>query len=409
MSEINNESNTEKNEEKFTTSEIPKIITDEKETTTTKAVTSCKKSKKKLKPRIKIFPLIQLSDRSKKKINYFVKEYNKKDNLKSQKISLNTQIKEFNKRRSLKLNLNTEEHLNLENNDSSCSENFKSNTNTYNNNKMTSSNINTIYSYSKKSMNKLTIKNKIKKNNTNSETLNGVFNKLLDIKHKIREIKAKKEKVKKKFLYDSNSPNYNHSNSINKKSPISFSRKINYKLGNVDTDIKKKYINSFTKRNNNISPYNIKSSIFNASIFTPKHANKVAFRNFQLSENKTDNFRQDDIYRKTNSLKRINDHIKYIKHIRNIAMISLARQYKKALEENEKEKNYHYQHMIFPNEMIEKIIKIKEDLTNNKFRNEYFKRLDRYDTHLMSKFVKKKNKNKTKIFHGIFSINNNDN
>ena len=147
MSEVNNVSNSEKNDEKFTTSEIPKIIPDEKETNTTKAVSTSKKSKKKLKPRIKIFPLIQLSDRSKKKTNYFVKEYNKKDNLKSSRISLNAQIKEFNHRRSLKLNLNTEEHLNLENNDSSYSENFKSNTNTYNNNKMTSSNINTIYSY----------------------------------------------------------------------------------------------------------------------------------------------------------------------------------------------------------------------------------------------------------------------
>ena len=89
-------------------------------------------------------------------------------------------------------------------------------------------------------------------------------------------------------------------------------------------------------------------------------------------------------------------------------MISLAQQYKKALKENEKEKKFHYQHMVFPKEMIEKIIQIKDDLTNNKFRNEYFKRLDRYDTHLMSKFVNKKKKNKTKIYHGIFSINNDD-
>ena len=405
MSEVNNDSNSEKNDEKFTTSEIPKIIPDEKETNTTKAVSTSKKSKKKLKPRIKIFPLIQLSDRSKKKTNYFVKEYNKKDNLKSSRISLNAQIKEFNHRRSLKLNLNTEEHLNLENNDSSYSENFKSNTNTYNNNKMTSSNINTIYSYSKKSMNKLSIKNKINKNNANSEaSLNEVFNKLLDIKHKIKEIKAKKEKVKKKLLYDSNSPNYNYNNSIGKKSPLSFSKKINYKLGNACTDNKKKFIDSYSRRNN-ISPYNIKSSIFNSNIFTPKQTNKASFRNFRLSENKTENFRQNEIYRKTNSLKRINDHIKYIEHIRNISMLSLAQQYKKALEENEKEKNYHYQHMVFPKEMIEKIIQIKDDLTNNKFRNEYFKRLDRYDTHLISKFVKKKKNNKVKIFHGIFSIN----
>ena len=392
MSEINNDSNSEKNEEKFTTSEIPKIITDEKETNATKAISTSKKSKKKLKPRIQIFPLIQLSDRSKKRTNYFVKENNKKDNLKSSRKSLNTQIKVFNSRRSLKLNLNTEEHLNLENNDSSCSENFKSNTNTYNNNKMTSSNINTIYSYSKKSMKKLTIKNKIKKNNTNSEALNEVFKNLLDIKHKIREIKEKKEKVKKKFLYDSNSPNYNYNNSISKKSALFLLSKINYKL-NIGTDNKKKYINSYSRRNN-ISPYNIKSSIFNSNNFTPKNTNKASFHNFQLRENKTENFRQNQIYRKTNSLKRIKDHIKYIEHIRNIAMISLAKQYKKALEENEKEKNYHYQHMVFPKEMIEKIIQIKDDLTNNKFRNEYFKRLDRYDTHLISNFVKKKKKKK---------------
>ena len=339
-----------------------------------------------------IFPLIQLSDRSKKRTNYFVKENNKKDNLKSSRKSLNTQIKVFNSRRSLKLNLNTEEHLNLENNDSSCSENFKSNTNTYNNNKMTSSNINTIYSYSKKSMKKLTIKNKIKKNNTNSEALNEVFKNLLDIKHKIREIKEKKEKVKKKFLYDSNSPNYNYNNSISKKSALFLLSKINYKL-NIGTDNKKKCINSYSRRNN-ISPYNIKSSIFNSNNFTPKNTNKASFHNFQLRENKTENFRQNEIYRKTNSLKRIKDHIKYIEHIRNIAMISLAKQYKKALEENEKEKNYHYQHMVFPKEMIEKIIQIKDDLTNNKFRNEYFKRLDRYDTHLISNFMKKKKKKK---------------
>ena len=392
MSEINNDSNSEKNEEKFTTSEIPKIITDEKETNATKVISTSKKSKKKLKPRIQIFPLIQLSDRSKKRTNYFVKENNKKDNLKSSRKSLNTQIKVFNSRRSLKLNLNTEEHLNLENNDSSCSENFKSNTNTYNNNKMTSSNINTIYSYSKKSMKKLTIKNKIKKNNTNSEALNEVFKNLLDIKHKIREIKEKKEKVKKKFLYDSNSPNYNYNNSISKKSALFLLSKINYKI-NIGTDNKKKCINSYSRRNN-ISPYNIKSSIFNSNNFTPKNTNKASFHNFQLRENKTENFRQNEIYRKTNSLKRIKDHIKYIEHIRNIAMISLAKQYKKALEENEKEKNYHYQHMVFPKEMIEKIIQIKDDLTNNKFRNEYFKRLDRYDTHLISNFMKKKKKKK---------------
>ena len=81
--------------------------------------------------------------------------------------------------------------------------------------------------------------------------------------------------------------------------------------------------------------------------------------------------------------------MKYIARIRQNEMVALAHQFKKALKENEKEKNYHYKNMVFPNEMIERLVQIKEELTVNKFRNEYFKRLDRYDTNVMNKFIKK--------------------
>ena len=88
-------------------------------------------------------------------------------------------------------------------------------------------------------------------------------------------------------------------------------------------------------------------------------------------------------------------------------MSSLANNYIKALEDNEKEKDYHYKNKIFPLEIIEKLNKIKDNLILNKYRNEYFKRMDRYDIHPLNLFLdnekKNVNTNKAKYFRGIFS------
>ena len=108
-----------------------------------------------------------------------------------------------------------------------------------------------------------------------------------------------------------------------------------------------------------------------------------------------------------NSYRRFNEHIKYILHIRENEMNSLAVQFQKALEENEKEKDFHYKNRIFPLEIIERLNKIRDDLTLNKYRNEYMKRLDRYDIHPLKKILDNEKKNvkkiKTKFFKGIFS------
>jgi hypothetical protein len=58
-------------------------------------------------------------------------------------------------------------------------------------------------------------------------------------------------------------------------------------------------------------------------------------------------------------------------------------------------------------EIIEKLNKIKEDLTMNKYRNEYIKRMDRYDIQPLKKFLDNEKKNvsmnRGKIFKNIFS------
>ena len=341
-----------------------------------------KKEKKKLKPRIKIFPLLQMRNKSKNQIKNYVKENKENLNSINSKKNITIQIKQnnyntFRNKKSLKLNLDSDELSNMDNNDSS---------------KMTpNSNMNTIYSYSKKSTNNY--KNKLANTNGNTESLTEVFDKLLDIKSKIKDVKYKRNRTTKKLIYNNCFTHSNKANNINgnssseKKISSYSSKKINFKLSASDS----KYNNTFTHNKTDFKN-KFKSTIFNTHNITPRNLNNTHFQYFRLSHNKTQNLRP-KLDLNNNSFKRINDHMKYIARIRQNEMVALAHQYKKALEENEKEKNYHYKNMVFPREMIERLVQIKEELTVNKFRNEYFKRLDRYDTNLMNKFIKNDKKN----------------
>ena len=150
-----------------------------------------KKEKKKLKPRIKIFPLLQMRNKSKNQIKNYVKENKENLNSINSKKNITIQIKQnnyntFRNKKSLKLNLDSDELPNMDNNDSS---------------KMTpNSNMNTIYSYSKKSTNNY--KNKLANTNGNTESLTEVFDKLLDIKSKIKDVKYKRNRTTKKLIYN---------------------------------------------------------------------------------------------------------------------------------------------------------------------------------------------------------------
>jgi hypothetical protein len=386
----NNNSNVEETENKET-KEIVNINNKEKDNKVDYKTINAKKEKKKLKPRIRIFPLLQARNKSKNKIKNFVKENKENVNSINSKKNLTIQIKEnnyntFRSKKSLKLSLDSDEPPNLDYNDSS---------------KMTpNSNMNTIYSYSKKTTNNY--KNKLANTNGNTESLSEVFNKLLDIKSKIKEVKYKRNRTTKRLMYNYITDNIKDSNlngnSSSAKKIYSYSsQKINFKLSGSNS----KY-NNYTFEHN--KTYNktefknqFKSSIFNSHNIIPRNLNNTQFRYFRLSHNKTQNLNPkmelQKIKRSNNSFKRINDHMKYIARIRQNEMMALANQYKKALEDNEKEKNYHYKNMVFPREMIERLVQIREELTVNKFRNEYFKRLDLYDTNIINRFIKNYKKN----------------
>ena len=380
MKEIDNPNFIKIHKRKYKTS--PKIIIEEEENSNFK-ILAHSKIKKENNHIIEILPLIKLKNGKKYISKKTVKEESNKQSSRSSR--KNTEIKVNNNNTSKNKNeirfnndLN-KDNLVLDNNDSFYFENQNKYNNIIDNNIIINSG--TINSYCNKSISKY--KNKRKNTNYNSEELNDVFKQLIDIKHKIKNINTQKKYKISQF-------NINLSN-ISKK-------KQNFKLNN---QYNQNISNCYTRNHNNIS-YNKTFSTFTSNIKTPKDI-KVLKRTKSLKPNiNIVNFKKS-----ANSYRRFNEHIKYILHIRDNEINSLANQFQKALEENEKEKAFHYKNRIFPLEMIERLIKIKGDLTLNKYRNEYLKTLDRYDIHPLRKFLDNEKKNvkanKAKIFRGIFS------
>ena len=382
MKEIDNPNFIKIHKRKYKTS--PKIIIEEEENSNFK-ILAHSKIKKENKHIIEILPLIKLKNGKKYISKKTVKEESNKQSSRSSR--KNTEIKVNNNNTSKNKNeirFNSDLNKNnlvLDNNDSFYFENQNKYNNIIDNNNNIIINSNTINSYCNKSIS--TYKNKRKNTNYNSEELNDVFKQLIDIKHKIKNINTQKKYKISQF-------NINLSN-ISKK-------KQNFKLNN---QYNQNISNCYTRNHNNIS-YNKTFSTFTSNIKTPKNI-KVLKRTKSLKPNiNIVNFKKS-----ANSYRRFNEHIKYILHIRDNEINSLANQFQKALEENEKEKAFHYKNRIFPLEMIERLIKIKGDLTLNKYRNEYLKTLDRYDIHPLRKFLDNEKKNvkanKAKIFKGIFS------
>ena len=325
------------------------------------------------------FPLIEGTNGTKKipKKNVKANKMSNKSKSSPKNIIIKIEEKNVSKSKNLEkidLNTNTEIPLLFDNNDSSSFENNKNNT--------IHTNINTNNHYINSYFNKSIYACKNKKNNNNdSQSLNDVFKKLLDIKHKIRGIENQKKNRITQFK----------SNLSVQKNPTKISIKIN-DINNISGNPNNYNYNTRNKRSKS---YHAHFSTFNPS---PKKINQKVLRpNINIV-----NFKKS-----ASSYRRFNEHIKYILHIRESEMSSLAEQFHKALEDNEKEKDYHYKHRIFPLEIIEKLNKIKEDLTMNKYKNEYIKRMDRYDIQPLKKFLNNEKKNvsvnRGKIFKGIFS------
>ena len=337
------------------------------------------KKKSQNKSKTQIFPLITLNNNESKKIaKKSVREGPNMKQSKSSEKNLILKLKEndelkIKKEGKMDINLKTEIPLILDKNNDNDSSILENNINNDYNNKNNSNN--GISSYFSKSI--YECKNK-KKKEYNTESLNDIFKELVNIKHKIKDIKYQKRNKITQFKTNFNKT-YN------------FPKNNNFIKNNKnDSSIRNRYNKSYNKNFTTTNSTTKKIKDF-------KKAKTLLKPNINLI-----NFRKS-----ANSYRRFNDHIKYILHIRNSEMSSLANNYIKALEDNEKEKDYHYKNRIFPLEIIEKLNKIKDNLILNKFRNEYFKRIDRYDIHPLNIFLdnekKNANTNKAKYFRGIFS------
>ena len=94
----------------------------------------------------------------------------------------------------------------------------------------------------------------------------------------------------------------------------------------------------------------------------------------------------------SNSFIIIQDHINYIKRIRENELLDLINRYKKSMQRNELEEMSHIQRFVFPTDLISYLIKMKKELTVEKFRTEYFNKLERYNLNNILHLKNLKNK-----------------
>ena len=97
----------------------------------------------------------------------------------------------------------------------------------------------------------------------------------------------------------------------------------------------------------------------------------------------------------------ITEHIKYIDKIRDSEFIHLFERFQKSLLKNKIEEINHIRSFVFPKKLINKIIEMKNELTIDKYRNEYLNKIDTYNYN--SKKIMK-----TIGYYNNFNINDED-
>ena len=130
-----------------------------------------------------------------------------------------------------------------------------------------------------------------------------------------------------------------------------------------------------------------KNSINSEDLFIPK----IILPN----KEKTINEKTEQDNNLSNSFIIYQDHINYIKRIRENELIDLINRYKKSLKKNKIEEMSHIQRFVFPTELITYLIKMKKELIVDKFRTEYFNKLERYNLNNILHLKDVKNKKNT--------------
>ena len=377
--------------------------------------------------------LILSEDENTPILELFPKITNKKNKTKSNsEFKNNEDLK--NKKNAINLKITLNDTIKIENKKSNQSSSKKSLNENVNNNKKSRSyfykNKNEFINYNKfnyKSSNKTVRKicNKelnnnidiltltIKNNKVNSNAMNDLLNKLIKVKKKIKEISVKKrEKVNQIKLYKHKNNNSNSNINLNDFAPkliLDNKNNISNNSEKEKTEDKnnKKEISFKTRDKNNFNKKNkleLKLS-FDENISKNSNNNKIkAFlvrkktnSNSKSNPDKYDRFNFYNNY----SQKIVTEHIKNIKKIRDSEFINLFERFQKSLLKNKIEEINHLRSWVFPKKLVDKIIKMKNELTIDKYRNEYLNKIETY------KYNSKKILN-TIRYHNNFSINDED-
>lgn len=197
------------------------------------------------------------------------------------------------------------------------------------------------------STNKTILKRKIP--NNSKVKLGNLLNNLIDIKHKIRKINFRNTT---KINFNSNINNNADSNNINH-----VTERTNSKLN----------LNTFYN-----SPIHIKKKCL--------ESNKNIFNN----KNKAKSVKKQKINVKLNSKKNVlnnnyisifEEHKKFQRNLKNFKMINFLMKYKKTIQRNREEEILHYKKSVLPEKTIEKLIELRNNLTLQKFKNEYYEKI----------------------------------
>ena len=95
--------------------------------------------------------------------------------------------------------------------------------------------------------------------------------------------------------------------------------------------------------------------------------------------NKDEKKNNDDNNNLSDSFVIYQEHINYIKRIRENELLDLINRYKKSIQKSQLEEMSHIQRFVFPKELITYLIKMKKELIIDKYRAEYFNKLERYN------------------------------
>ena len=253
------------------------------------------------------------------------------------------------------------------------------------------------------------------KNNT--VEIRSILNKLIKLKQKINKINFIKSKKEKNDFAKFNKLAYNYSKSHKKFSNNSQNikyknnKKNNYERSNDDNKKEIKNYKTITNFKNKIQ----KNDLFETSSSNQKKNNYIKLTldnkvsNFNISEKKSYYIKKENKNSMNNKIKLYNynniitEHTNYIDKIRDSKFIILFNKFKKSMKKNKKEEINHKRSLVFPPDIVNSIIKMKNQLIIDKYKNEYLKKMDtyKYNTQKILKAIKIHNYNNYN--------NNNDN